>query len=145
MWKYALFSILKRHLCILFNTRTNQFCPETQDGWFELYWLYTYTLFISFVNEIFLRKNHAQCRSAWQPKKIVWFCAFTKFVYYLYPRFFSTVLYFLLQVCEEIKEKLELLRDTPKRIENPMIYHLDVGAMYPNIILTNRLQVHFMP
>ena len=22
-----------------------------------------------------------------------------------------------------------------------MIYHLDVGAMYPNIILTNRLQV----
>ena len=23
-----------------------------------------------------------------------------------------------------------------------MIYHLDVGAMYPNIILTNRLQVY---
>ena len=26
------------------------------------------------------------------------------------------------------------------RLENPIIYHLDVGAMYPNIILTNRLQ-----
>lgn len=32
------------------------------------------------------------------------------------------------------------LHDTPARIENPIIYHLDVGAMYPNIILTNRLQ-----
>jgi DNA polymerase elongation subunit (family B) len=31
-------------------------------------------------------------------------------------------------------------RDTPARLENPIIYHLDVGAMYPNIILTNRLQ-----
>lgn len=27
------------------------------------------------------------------------------------------------------------------RLEKPRIYHLDVGAMYPNIILTNRLQV----
>ncbi|CAB4027313.1 DNA polymerase epsilon catalytic subunit A, partial [Paramuricea clavata] len=44
------------------------------------------------------------------------------------------------EVCEEIKGKLESLRDTPNRLENPMIYHLDVGAMYPNIILTNRLQ-----
>lgn len=26
------------------------------------------------------------------------------------------------------------------RLERPLIYHLDVGAMYPNIILTNRLQ-----
>ncbi|KAL3942259.1 MAG: hypothetical protein SGBAC_003529 [Bacillariaceae sp.] len=39
-----------------------------------------------------------------------------------------------------IVEQLELLRDRPKRIEKPYIYHLDVGAMYPNIILTNRLQ-----
>ena len=44
------------------------------------------------------------------------------------------------EVCEEIKEKLCDLRDTPARLENPIIYHLDVGAMYPNIILTNRLQ-----
>ena len=43
-------------------------------------------------------------------------------------------------VCDEIKEKLCELRDTPARLENPIIYHLDVGAMYPNIILTNRLQ-----
>jgi DNA polymerase epsilon subunit 1 len=26
------------------------------------------------------------------------------------------------------------------RLEVPLIYHLDVAAMYPNIILTNRLQ-----
>lgn len=45
------------------------------------------------------------------------------------------------EVLEEIKEKLATLRDCPARLENPIIYHLDVGAMYPNIILTNRLQV----
>ena len=39
-----------------------------------------------------------------------------------------------------IVESLEMLRDRPKRKETPYIYHLDVGAMYPNIILTNRLQ-----
>ena len=39
-----------------------------------------------------------------------------------------------------IIEQLELLRDQPKRSEKPLIYHLDVAAMYPNIILTNRLQ-----
>ena len=44
------------------------------------------------------------------------------------------------EVCTEIKDKLCELRDTPARSEPPVIYHLDVGAMYPNIILTNRLQ-----
>ena len=44
------------------------------------------------------------------------------------------------EVRQAIVEKLELLRDNPNRLENPAIYHLDVGAMYPNIILTNRLQ-----
>ncbi|KAH0625488.1 hypothetical protein JD844_015027, partial [Phrynosoma platyrhinos] len=43
-------------------------------------------------------------------------------------------------VCNEIKIKLNSLKDVPNRIECPLIYHLDVGAMYPNIILTNRLQ-----
>lgn len=43
-------------------------------------------------------------------------------------------------VKQEIVEKLEELRDSPDRNETPFIYHLDVGAMYPNIILTNRLQ-----
>ncbi|XP_061721749.1 DNA polymerase epsilon catalytic subunit 1 [Cydia pomonella] len=43
-------------------------------------------------------------------------------------------------VCAEIREKLQHMRDHPRRDENPLIYHLDVGAMYPNIILTNRLQ-----
>ena len=44
------------------------------------------------------------------------------------------------EVCNEIIEKLSKLRDCPNRLEAPVIYHLDVGAMYPNIILTNRLQ-----
>ncbi|XP_029052112.1 DNA polymerase epsilon catalytic subunit 1 isoform X1 [Osmia bicornis bicornis] len=44
------------------------------------------------------------------------------------------------EVVEEIKEKLKTLKNQPLRLENPVIYHLDVGAMYPNIILTNRLQ-----
>ncbi|KAJ2953420.1 hypothetical protein O0L34_g1009 [Tuta absoluta] len=44
------------------------------------------------------------------------------------------------EVCAEIRTKLEHMRDHPRRDENPLIYHLDVGAMYPNIILTNRLQ-----
>ncbi|KAL7564782.1 hypothetical protein ACA910_021045 [Epithemia clementina (nom. ined.)] len=44
------------------------------------------------------------------------------------------------EVRNEIVDKLKLLRDRPVRKEKPFIYHLDVGAMYPNIILTNRLQ-----
>ncbi|KAK2845413.1 hypothetical protein Q7C36_010267 [Tachysurus vachellii] len=44
------------------------------------------------------------------------------------------------QVCDDIKKKLISLKEVPNRIECPLIYHLDVGAMYPNIILTNRLQ-----
>nr|XP_028564984.1 DNA polymerase epsilon catalytic subunit A [Podarcis muralis] len=44
------------------------------------------------------------------------------------------------EVCDEIKVKLNSLKEVPNRIECPLIYHLDVGAMYPNIILTNRLQ-----
>lgn len=45
------------------------------------------------------------------------------------------------EVCADIKERLGELKCCPNRLENPIIYHLDVGAMYPNIILTNRLQV----
>lgn len=44
------------------------------------------------------------------------------------------------EVEAEIKEKLEALRDVPQRLEKPLIYHVDVASMYPNIILTNRLQ-----
>jgi DNA polymerase epsilon subunit 1 len=43
-------------------------------------------------------------------------------------------------VKKEIVDKLMELRDRPKRLQKPFVYHLDVGAMYPNIILTNRLQ-----
>lgn len=48
------------------------------------------------------------------------------------------------EVVQEIKGKLEHLRAHPLRTEKPIIYHLDVGAMYPNIILTNRLQPYAM-
>ncbi|XP_058761674.1 DNA polymerase epsilon catalytic subunit A-like isoform X2 [Vicia villosa] len=44
------------------------------------------------------------------------------------------------EVKDAIMEKLVKLRDAPIRDECPLIYHLDVAAMYPNIILTNRLQ-----
>ncbi len=42
------------------------------------------------------------------------------------------------QVRGEVAAALEGLRDVPAREETPLIYHLDVAAMYPNIILTNR-------
>ena len=44
------------------------------------------------------------------------------------------------EIRSQIVEQLEMLRDSPNRVEEPRIYHLDVAAMYPNIILTNRLQ-----
>ncbi|KNC78597.1 hypothetical protein SARC_08985, partial [Sphaeroforma arctica JP610] len=44
------------------------------------------------------------------------------------------------ELVEECTEQLRQLELKPTRTENPMIYHLDVSAMYPNIILTNRLQ-----
>ena len=48
------------------------------------------------------------------------------------------------QLVDEVCAKLADMRDNPLRTEKPIIYHLDVGAMYPNIILTNRLQVDQM-
>lgn len=44
------------------------------------------------------------------------------------------------EVIGEIQSALQGLHDAPNRLEQPVIFHLDVGAMYPNIILTNRLQ-----
>lgn len=47
------------------------------------------------------------------------------------------------KVKENLATKLQAMRDvkTPhKYMCKPLIYHLDVAAMYPNIILTNRLQ-----
>ena len=44
------------------------------------------------------------------------------------------------QVREQIAKRLIDLRDNPRRNESPFIYHLDVAAMYPNIMTTNRLQ-----
>lgn len=44
------------------------------------------------------------------------------------------------EVREQIKAKLLLLKETPNRAEKPLIYHLDVASMYPNIMTTNRLQ-----
>lgn len=44
------------------------------------------------------------------------------------------------KVCSEVEQALTHLSTMPNRVECPTIVHLDVGAMYPNIILTNRLQ-----
>ena len=44
------------------------------------------------------------------------------------------------QVRAEVETKLSALIAQPSLDCLPLIYHLDVGAMYPNIILTNRLQ-----
>ncbi|KAL7418809.1 DNA polymerase epsilon catalytic subunit [Cryptotrichosporon argae] len=44
------------------------------------------------------------------------------------------------EVKAEIAAALELMRDNPNRFDTPLIYHLDVAAMYPNIMLSNRLQ-----
>ena len=44
------------------------------------------------------------------------------------------------EVKADITAALETMRDNPKRIDKPLIYHLDVAAMYPNIMLSNRLQ-----
>ncbi|KAJ2751766.1 DNA polymerase epsilon catalytic subunit, partial [Coemansia nantahalensis] len=44
------------------------------------------------------------------------------------------------EVRAQIAARLADLRDRPVRSEEPLLYHLDVAAMYPNIILTNRLQ-----
>ncbi|KAK2962332.1 putative DNA polymerase epsilon catalytic subunit A [Blattamonas nauphoetae] len=44
------------------------------------------------------------------------------------------------EVADEIRKMLIHLRDNPEFTTTPLIYHLDIAAMYPNIILTNRLQ-----
>ncbi|PSN62480.1 DUF1744-domain-containing protein [Corynespora cassiicola Philippines] len=44
------------------------------------------------------------------------------------------------EVKAQIVEKLMELKATPNRHERPLIYHLDVASMYPNIMTTNRLQ-----
>ena len=44
------------------------------------------------------------------------------------------------EIKEQIISQLAGIRDDPNQSAPPLIYHLDVAAMYPNIILTNRLQ-----
>ncbi|ANZ74792.1 BA75_01783T0 [Komagataella pastoris] len=44
------------------------------------------------------------------------------------------------EVYAKIKGELLELRNNPKRHEAPLIYHVDVASMYPNIMTTNRLQ-----
>ncbi|CAG8498932.1 2908_t:CDS:10 [Diversispora eburnea] len=45
------------------------------------------------------------------------------------------------EVRSRILSALEELRESKQQfVKTPLIYHLDVAAMYPNIILTNRLQ-----
>ena len=44
------------------------------------------------------------------------------------------------EIRNSIVQQLEQLKQTPNRNERPLIYHLDVASMYPNIMTTNRLQ-----
>ncbi|KAM4056568.1 DNA polymerase family b, exonuclease domain-containing protein [Hirsutella rhossiliensis] len=44
------------------------------------------------------------------------------------------------EVKQQVANRLMKLRETPNRHEQPLIYHLDVASMYPNIMTTNRLQ-----
>ncbi|KZZ92517.1 DNA polymerase epsilon [Moelleriella libera RCEF 2490] len=44
------------------------------------------------------------------------------------------------EVKSQITERLLQLKQAPSRQERPLIYHLDVASMYPNIMTTNRLQ-----
>ncbi|KAL2260303.1 hypothetical protein VTK26DRAFT_5725 [Humicola hyalothermophila] len=44
------------------------------------------------------------------------------------------------EVKQQIAARLLNLKQTPNRSERPLIYHLDVASMYPNIMTTNRLQ-----
>ncbi|PWY92538.1 DNA polymerase epsilon catalytic subunit A [Aspergillus heteromorphus CBS 117.55] len=44
------------------------------------------------------------------------------------------------EVRKQIADKLMGLKEKPHRDEVPFIYHLDVASMYPNIMITNRLQ-----
>ncbi|KAH7095074.1 hypothetical protein FB567DRAFT_20060 [Paraphoma chrysanthemicola] len=44
------------------------------------------------------------------------------------------------EIKAQIVDKLMQLKEKPNRNERPLIYHLDVASMYPNIMTTNRLQ-----
>ncbi|KAK5774182.1 hypothetical protein RI543_004469 [Arxiozyma heterogenica] len=44
------------------------------------------------------------------------------------------------EIRQDIMDKLLDLKNNKKREEYPLIYHVDVASMYPNIMTTNRLQ-----
>lgn len=44
------------------------------------------------------------------------------------------------EIKQQITDRLISLKKTANRSEKPLIYHLDVASMYPNIMTTNRLQ-----
>ncbi|RFU26627.1 hypothetical protein B7463_g9716, partial [Scytalidium lignicola] len=44
------------------------------------------------------------------------------------------------EIKQKITDQLNNLKATSNRSERPLIYHLDVASMYPNIMTTNRLQ-----
>jgi DNA polymerase epsilon subunit 1 len=44
------------------------------------------------------------------------------------------------QIYNSIRDKLLDLKNYPNRNEKPLIYHVDVASMYPNIMCSNRLQ-----
>lgn len=44
------------------------------------------------------------------------------------------------EVHQAVRNQLIDLKENPKRFEKPLIYHVDVASMYPNIMCSNRLQ-----
>ncbi|QSL66824.1 hypothetical protein MERGE_001211 [Pneumocystis wakefieldiae] len=44
------------------------------------------------------------------------------------------------KIKQQIISQLDNFKENPSRTEYPKIYHLDVASMYPNIMITNRLQ-----
>ena len=44
------------------------------------------------------------------------------------------------EIYTQIESSLLELKNNPSRQEKPLIYHVDVASMYPNIMTSNRLQ-----
>lgn len=44
------------------------------------------------------------------------------------------------EIYNKIRKELIVLKENPVREETPLIYHVDVASMYPNIMTSNRLQ-----
>ena len=101
-----------------------------------------FTLFFWFIllqKLVFLKLKPLRMYCLKSSQKLSFFLFFFIWVVNLLHFVFSTYCFSL--TTPYLQLQLVKLRDEPIREECPLIYHLDVAAMYPNIILTNRLQV----